>query len=109
MNGAKSNNTINQILVSPGMKKMSISQLEELSEKIQKFRNSQDVEIINTSETGSISIKLQKILNACDVKEITISELEQLKVKVQEILVSHDRKIIRYFRIKKQITRTRWF
>ena len=95
MNGAMPSNTINKISVSRGIKKMTISQLEELCVNIQEFLNSQDVKMIETSEIGNVSIKLQEILNSCDVKKITSSELEQLKVKVQEILISHDMKFIK--------------
>ena len=95
MDRSKSNNIINEISVSPGMKRMTIIELGELSKKIQKFLTSQDVEVIKTSAIGNVSIKLQNILNVCDVKKITISELRHLRTKVQEILISHDRKFIK--------------
>ena len=95
MDRAKSKDIIKEISASPAMKMMTISELGELSRKIQKLLTSQDVETIKTSAIGNVSIKLQSILNTCEVKKITISELGHLKTKVQEILISHDRKFIK--------------
>jgi hypothetical protein len=95
MDRAKSHNIINEISTSPAMKRMTISELGELSIRIQKFLTSQGVEKIKTSAIGNVSIKLQDILNASDVKEITNGELGHLKTKVQEILITHDKKFIK--------------
>ena len=94
MDKAKSHNIINEISVSPGIKRMTTSELGELSEKIQKLLTSQNAGIIETSAIGNASIRLQNILKACDVKKITIGELEHLRTKIRKILVSYDRKII---------------
>ena len=94
MDKAKSHNIINEISVSPGIKRMTTSELGELSEKIQKLLTSQNAGIIETSAIGMISTRLQNILKACDVKKITIDDLERLKTNIRKILFSYDRKII---------------
>jgi hypothetical protein len=94
MDRAKSNNIINEIAASPGIKRMTTSELGELSKKIQKLLTSQNAGIIETSAIGNVSTRLQNILKACDVKKITIGELEHLRTKIRKILASYDRKII---------------
>ena len=101
MDRAKSHNIINEISASPGIKRMTTSELGELSKKIQKLLTSQNAGIIETSAIGIVSTRLQNILKACDVKKITTCELGHLKTKIQEILISHDRKFIKPVGMKK--------
>jgi len=96
MNGTLSNNTTNEISILRAVKKMTISELKELSSKIQEFRNSQDVEMTNSSDAGKEKIKSQEIFNSLGVKKLTSNELEQSGLKVQELLISHDMKFIKH-------------
>jgi hypothetical protein len=95
MNGTMSNNTINEISILRGLKKMTICELEELSSKIQEFLHSQDGGTIKKSETRKADIQLQEINDSVGVKNLTSNELEQLRLKVPEILTSHDMKFIK--------------
>ncbi len=96
MNGAISNNTINEISILRSVNKMTINELKDLSSNIQVFLNSQEVEMNKSSSTGKVKIKSQEIFNSLGVKKITSNELEQLRLKVQEILISHDKKFIKH-------------
>jgi hypothetical protein len=101
MDRATSSNLINKISISPGIKKMSVSELKDLSDKIQIVLNSLNTKTIKTSELGNNSIRLQAILNACEIKNMSSRELENLESRIKKILIAHDKKIIKYCGVTK--------
>jgi hypothetical protein len=93
MNRAISNNTTDEVSILRSVKKMTISELNELSSNIQEFLNSQEVKM--SSNTGKVKIKSQEIFSSIGVEKLTRNELEQTRLKVQEILISHNMKFIK--------------
>jgi hypothetical protein len=74
---------------------MTISELNELSSKIQEFLNSQKVVMVKNCGVVKEQIRLQESLIPLPFKELTPDKLEQLGLKVREILFSHDMKFIK--------------
>jgi len=111
MNAAMSNNIINEISVTRGMKRMTTSELEELCANIQEFLSSQDVKMIESSELEQLKVKIQNILVSHEMKFIKNSGIGKMGIKYQELLNSRGLKKLSdngISKLRKEVKEVMW-